>query len=119
MRKILMIDNFDSFTYNLVQGFRSLGTEVVVFRNDAITIDEAKALAPDFLVISPGPGRPKDAGISMEIIKAFASNVPILGVCWGISVLSRFLAVKSHMQSSSCMAKPPQSSTMNKPFLKT
>ena len=81
MRKILMIDNFDSFTYNLVQGFRSLGTEVVVFRNDAITIDEAKALAPDFLVISPGPGRPKDAGISMEIIKAFASNVPILGVC--------------------------------------
>lgn len=83
MRKILMIDNFDSFTYNLVQGFRSLGTEVVVFRNDAITIDEAKALAPDFLVISPGPGRPKDAGISMEIIKAFASNVPILGVCLG------------------------------------
>ena len=83
MRKILMIDNFDSFTYNLVQGFRSLGTEVEVFRNDAITIDQAKALAPDFLVISPGPGRPKDAGISMEIIKAFASNVPILGVCLG------------------------------------
>ena len=83
MRKILMIDNFDSFTYNLVQGFRSLGTEVEVFRNDAITIDQAKALAPDFLVISPGPGRPKDAGISMEIIKAFTSNVPILGVCLG------------------------------------
>jgi len=83
MRKILMIDNFDSFTYNLVQGFRSLGTEVTVFRNNAITIDQAKALAPDFVVISPGPGRPKDAGISMEIIKEFAPTIPVLGVCLG------------------------------------
>ena len=83
MKKILMIDNFDSFTYNLVQGFRSLGADVEVFRNNAITIDEAKAMAPDFIVVSPGPGRPIDAGISMSIIESFAPVIPILGVCLG------------------------------------
>jgi anthranilate synthase/aminodeoxychorismate synthase-like glutamine amidotransferase len=83
MKKILMIDNFDSFTYNLVQGFRSLGADVEVFRNNAITIDEAKAMAPDFIVVSPGPGRPSDAGISMSIIESFAPIIPILGVCLG------------------------------------
>ena len=83
MRKVLMIDNFDSFTYNLVQGLASLGSEVEVYRNNAITVDEAKALAPDFLVVSPGPGRPKDAGISMEMIEAFAPSIPTLGVCLG------------------------------------
>ena len=81
MRKVLMIDNFDSFTYNLVQGLASLGSEVEVYRNNAITVDEAKALAPDFLVVSPGPGRPKDAGISMDMIEAFAPSIPTLGVC--------------------------------------
>ena len=83
MSKMLIIDNFDSFTYNLVQGFRSQGTEVDVFRNNAIDAAEAKALQPSHLVISPGPGRPSDAGISMELIKAFASEIPILGVCLG------------------------------------
>ena len=83
MRKVLMIDNFDSFTYNLVQGFASLGSEVAVYRNNAITVDEAKALAPSFLVVSPGPGRPKDAGISMDMIEAFAPSIPTLGVCLG------------------------------------
>jgi len=80
---MLIIDNFDSFTYNLVQGFRSQGAEVDVFRNNAIDVAEAKALQPSHLVISPGPGRPSDAGISMELIKAFASEIPILGVCLG------------------------------------
>lgn len=83
MSKMLIIDNFDSFTYNLVQGFRSQGTEVGVFRNNAIDAAEAKALQPSHLVISPGPGRPSDAGISMELIKVFASEIPILGVCLG------------------------------------
>ena len=83
MSKMLIIDNFDSFTYNLVQGFRSQGAEVDVFRNNAIDVAEAKALQPSHLVISPGPGRPSDAGISMELIKAFASEIPILGVCLG------------------------------------
>ena len=83
MKSILMIDNFDSFTYNLVQGFKSLGVEVNVFRNNAIGIEEAKVLDPDYLVISPGPGRPIDAGISIDLIKTFSSYVPILGVCLG------------------------------------
>ena len=80
---MLIIDNFDSFTYNLVQGFRSQGAEVNVFRNNAIDVAEAQALQPSHLVISPGPGRPSDAGISMELIREFASEIPILGVCLG------------------------------------
>ena len=83
MFKILMIDNFDSFTYNLVQGFRTHGAEVIVFRNNAIGIEQAQALGPTHLVISPGPGRPKDAGVSMHLIQEFASKIPILGVCLG------------------------------------
>ena len=77
MKSMLMIDNFDSFTYNLVQGFKSLGVEVNVFRNNAIGVEEAKVLDPDYLVISPGPGRPIDAGISIDLIKAFSSYVPV------------------------------------------
>ena len=83
MFKILMIDNFDSFTYNIVQGFRTHGAEVIVFRNNAINIEQAQALGPTHLVISPGPGRPKDAGVSMPLIQEFASKIPILGVCLG------------------------------------
>ena len=83
MFKILMIDNFDSFTYNLVQGFRTHGAEVIVFRNNAISIEQAQALGPTHLVISPGPGRPKDAGVSMHLIQEFESKIPILGVCLG------------------------------------
>jgi len=78
-----MIDNFDSFTYNLVQGFRAQGAEVIVFRNNAITTEKAQALRPTHLVISPGPGRPTDAGVSMPLIQKFAPKIPILGVCLG------------------------------------
>nr|WP_320048430.1 aminodeoxychorismate/anthranilate synthase component II [uncultured Desulfuromonas sp.] len=80
---LLMIDNYDSFTYNLVQYFRELGEEVVVYRNDAITLDEIAALKPDKLVISPGPCSPKEAGISVAAIQHFAGKLPILGVCLG------------------------------------
>ena len=83
MFKILMIDNFDSFTYNLVQGFRTHGAEVIVFRNNAINIEQAQALGPTHLVITPGPGRPKDAGATMPLLQEFASKIPILGVCLG------------------------------------
>jgi anthranilate synthase/aminodeoxychorismate synthase-like glutamine amidotransferase len=83
MTTMLIIDNFDSFTYNLVQGFRTLGAEVKVYRNNAIDVDQAKALQPSHLVVSPGPGRPEDAGNSMDMIKTFASEIPILGVCLG------------------------------------
>jgi anthranilate synthase component 2/para-aminobenzoate synthetase component 2 len=81
--RMLLIDNYDSFTYNLVQAFAALGADVLVYRNDAISVDEALALAPTHLVISPGPGRPDDAGVSLAMIGAFAGRVPILGVCLG------------------------------------
>ena len=81
--KLLMVDNYDSFTWNLVHLFEELGAEVDVFRNDAITVEEAEALAPDRLVISPGPGRPEDAGVSVELIRALGTHTPTLGVCLG------------------------------------
>ncbi len=81
--RLLLIDNYDSFTYNLVQAFMILGADVLVHRNDQITIDEARALRPTHLCISPGPGTPQDAGVSMEMIEAFAGEVPVFGVCLG------------------------------------
>ena len=81
--RMLLIDNYDSFTYNLVQAFAALGAEVIVYRNDAITVEEALQLNLTHLVISPGPGRPEDAGVSVAMIAAFAERLPILGVCLG------------------------------------
>jgi anthranilate synthase/aminodeoxychorismate synthase-like glutamine amidotransferase len=78
-----MIDNYDSFTYNLVQYLGELGEEIIVFRNDKITIQEIKRLKPEKIVISPGPGVPGKAGISLETIRSFAGKIPILGVCLG------------------------------------
>lgn len=80
---ILMIDNFDSFTYNLVQAIAARGEEVVVRRNNAIDVEGVQALSPDALVISPGPGDPDDAGISVDLIRSLSGSVPILGVCLG------------------------------------
>ena len=80
---ILMIDNYDSFTYNLVQYFGELGADVKVVRNDEITIEEIAALAPEKIVISPGPCTPNEAGVSVEVIKTFAGKIPLLGVCLG------------------------------------
>lgn len=80
---LVMIDNYDSFTYNVVQYFAELGADVRVFRNDEITIEEIEALKPDHLVISPGPCTPNEAGISMEAIRYFAGKLPILGICLG------------------------------------
>ena len=80
---VLMIDNYDSFTYNLVQYFGELGAEIVVHRNDKITLDVIERLAPDKIVISPGPCTPREAGISCDLIRSFAGKVPILGVCLG------------------------------------
>src|SRR5438552_12563548 len=83
MTKILVIDNYGSFTYRLVQYFGLLGCEVIVKRNDEIPVAEAEALAPDRICISPGPGRPEDAGISNEIIRRLGPKTPVLGVCLG------------------------------------
>ena len=81
--RLLMIDNYDSFTWNLVHLFEERGVEVLVRRNDALTVDEAAELAPDLLVVSPGPGRPEDAGISVDAIRRLGPEVPTLGVCLG------------------------------------
>ena len=81
--RLLLIDNYDSFTYNLVQAFLVLGAEVLVHRNDALTVEAAQALAPTHLCVSPGPGTPREAGDSMAMIAAFAGQVPVLGVCLG------------------------------------
>jgi len=80
---LLMIDNYDSFTYNLVQYFGELGEDVRVYRNDEITLEQIEALAPDHLVISPGPCTPNEAGVSVAAIRHFAGRIPILGVCLG------------------------------------
>ncbi|MEP6886924.1 MAG: aminodeoxychorismate/anthranilate synthase component II [Nitrospirales bacterium] len=80
---LLMIDNYDSFTYNLVQYFGELGEDVQVYRNDKITIDDIEALRPQRLVISPGPCTPKEAGVSVDAIRHFAGRLPLLGVCLG------------------------------------
>ena len=81
--RMLLIDNYDSFTYNVVQAFAALGADVSVHRNDAITVAAALELDPTHLVISPGPGRPEDAGVSLAMIAAFAERVPVLGICLG------------------------------------
>ena len=80
---LIMIDNYDSFTYNLVQYLGELGAEVKVFRNDGVTVEELKAMKPERIMISPGPCTPNEAGISMDVIRSFAGEVPILGVCLG------------------------------------
>ena len=82
-QKIIMIDNYDSFTYNLVQYLGELGAEIDIFRNDKITIEEIEKIKPEKIVISPGPGKPQNAGISVNLVKAFAGKIPILGVCLG------------------------------------
>ena len=84
---LLMIDNYDSFTYNLVQYFGELGQEVVVYRNDEISINEIESLNPNYIVISPGPCTPNEAGISLDLIKNFAGKFPILGVCLGFQAI--------------------------------
>ncbi len=80
---LLMIDNYDSFTYNVVQYLSELGADVAVYRNDEITIDEIERLAPERIVISPGPCTPNEAGVSVGVVKAFGSRIPLLGICLG------------------------------------
>ncbi|NKB47434.1 MAG: anthranilate/aminodeoxychorismate synthase component II [Legionellales bacterium] len=88
---LLMIDNYDSFTYNLVQYFGELNVTTQVARNDQITLDEIETLAPQKIVISPGPGRPEDAGISLAVVERFAGRIPILGVCLGHQCIAQQL----------------------------
>ncbi|EDY82102.1 class I glutamine amidotransferase, putative [Verrucomicrobiia bacterium DG1235] len=87
---ILLVDNYDSFTYNLFQYLRMLGKEVVVRRNDEVTVDEVRALDPSLIVISPGPGGPKDTGVCMQILDAFHATTPILGICLGMQTIAAY-----------------------------
>jgi anthranilate synthase/aminodeoxychorismate synthase-like glutamine amidotransferase len=89
--KLLVIDNYDSFTYNLVQIFGELDVDLVVRRNDEITLDQIRELKPDRICISPGPGRPENAGISDDVIREFGSSIPILGVCLGHQCIAQVL----------------------------
>lgn len=91
---IVMIDNYDSFTYNLVQYLGELGEELRVFRNDKITIRELEELAPDFIMVSPGPCTPDEAGISLEVIRYFAGKIPVFGVCLGHQALAQVFGGK-------------------------
>ena len=107
---LLLIDNYDSFTYNLVQAFAAQGASVVVYRNDAITVEDAKTTEPTHLVISPGPGRPEDAGVSLDMIAAFANDIPVLGVCLGHQCLvhhfgGRIVSAERLMHGKTSMAK--------------
>jgi anthranilate synthase/aminodeoxychorismate synthase-like glutamine amidotransferase len=92
--RLLLVDNYDSFTYNLVQAFLVLGAEVIVRRNDEITVEAALALSPTHLCISPGPGTPRDAGVSMRMIEAFAGRVPVFGVCLGHQAITEVFGGK-------------------------
>jgi len=89
--RILMVDNYDSFTFNLVQSFSTHGAEVMVYRNDQITPTECETIQPSHLVISPGPGRPENAGVSLAILEAMLGRIPILGVCLGHQCLVQHL----------------------------
>jgi anthranilate synthase/aminodeoxychorismate synthase-like glutamine amidotransferase len=87
--RVLLIDNYDSFTYNLVQELGELGAEPVVYRNDAIDIAGIRAAAPDFLIISPGPGRPENSGVSLAVVSELAGEIPLLGVCLGLQCIGQ------------------------------
>ena len=91
---IVMIDNYDSFTYNLVQYLGELGQKLIVFRNDCVTISDIERIRPSHIVISPGPGRPDKAGISEEVIMSFYKKVPILGVCLGHQAIAEVFGAK-------------------------
>lgn len=121
---LVMIDNYDSFTYNLVQYLRMLGTEINVFRNDEITIKELEELKPEGIVISPGPGRPSSAGLSLEIINYFAGKIPILGVCLGHQSIAKafggkIISAKKLMHGKTSLIDSDHKrlfTGMNKPF---
>lgn len=104
---IALIDNYDSFTFNLYQYLGEF-TEVKIFRNDEITVEELKKLKPDGIVISPGPGRPEDAGISIDVIKNFGDNIPVLGICLGHQAIAAAFGGKVIRAKEICHGKSSQ-----------
>ncbi len=106
--KVLLVDNYDSFTYNLADAIATAGAELEVRRNDAVTPDEAQALAPTHLVISPGPGTPADAGVSEALIRRFAGHIPVLGVCLGHQVIVELYGGRVDRAGAVVHGKPDQ-----------
>ena len=104
---IVMIDNYDSFTYNLVQYLRQLGKEIRVFRNDVFSLESLEDPEIKGIVISPGPGNPESAGLSIPVIRQFSGKVPILGVCLGHQAIAAAFGGNIVAANRSCMAKPP------------
>ena len=102
---ILMIDNYDSFTYNIVQYFGELGEKLIVYRNDKITIDEISTMKPDKIIISPGPCTPNEAGISVDVIKHFHKSIPILGICLGHQSIGQAFGGRIVSSKKLCMEK--------------
>lgn len=99
---ILLIDNYDSFSYNLYQLVGEIEPNIKVIRNDEMTVDEIKELNPDRIILSPGPGRPEDAGVIMEVVKTIGKDIPVLGVCLGHQAIWQHLAQRLLMQRNGC-----------------
>jgi len=114
---ILMIDNYDSFTFNIVQYLGQMGEDVQVFRNDRITLEEIKKLNPQAIFLSPGPRSPIDAGITVDVIRNFYTLVPIMGICLGHQSIGYAFGEKSSGPITSCMAKHHRSIMTGKPYL--
>jgi len=116
---ILIIDNYDSFTYNLVQYIGSLNPELEVHRNDKITLVEIREMNPECIVISPGPGKPEDAGLSIDIVKEFGKNTPIFGICLGHQAITVAFGAKWIEPMKLFMGKPPKLLTVVQLFFET
>jgi anthranilate synthase/aminodeoxychorismate synthase-like glutamine amidotransferase len=114
--RVLVIDNYDSFTYNLVDYIATAGAEVEVARNDAIDADRAEALAPTHVVVSPGPGTPKEAGVSADVIARFAGRIPVLGVCLGHQVICELYGGRVDRAARLVHGKPDQVSHDGSPL---
>ena len=115
---IFLLDNYDSFTYNLAQYLGELGADLLVRRNDEITVDEIASLTPEALVISPGPGLPRDSGITLETVRRFAGKVPILGVCLGHQAIGEVFGGKVVAAPSLSTGRPLRFSTTARPSFK-
>ena len=116
---LLMIDNYDSFTYNIVQYLGELGADVVVHRNDEISLSQIRSLAPEKIVLSPGPCTPNEAGISMDVVREFGASIPLLGIAWDIRASVRYLAARSLAPRKLCTAKSATSITPGKGYFET
>ena len=105
VKLILVIDNYDSFTFNLVQYIQEIGEEVIVLRNDQVSLEDIREMKPDYILISPGPGNPDTAGICLDVVKTFYQEIPILGVCLGQQIIAQVFGGLVRKATNQCMEK--------------